>query len=180
MLNLVDAFNTPNCGKLPQEHGSLYNKIFAPYVNKKIRMLEIGVWQGISLKIWKKFFTDVELFGIDVQLRNSEILEYAKVVFGDQSYVPFMKKVANELGPFDIVIDDGGHYSDDQQVSFNALWPVVNSGGLYVIEDLWVAKDRAVNGYECTLDFLDKLDVKKEYYKGFDGFEKDICVLYKE
>jgi len=80
----------------------------------------------------------------------------------------------------DIVVDDGGHWCDDQQVSFNSFWPIVNSGGLYIIEDLWVAEDRVLDGYESTLVFLDKLDIRKEFYRGTNNFEKDICVLYKE
>ena len=51
-------------------------------------------------------------------------------------------------GPYDIIIDDGGHTPEEQMVTFEALWPYIAPGGIYVIEDLhgnyW--KKRAKNG----------------------------------
>ena len=39
-------------------------------------------------------------------------------------------------GPFDIVIDDGGHFMDDIISSFKTLLPHVRAGGTYIVEDL--------------------------------------------
>lgn len=183
MLDLIEAFKRENCGKLPQEHGSLYNKILSPFKDMiDVRVLEIGIWQCVSLEIWKAYFTKPLLFAIDSGIDS--VIKARSICYeaynGDQSYEPFMKLVADRMKSLDIVIDDGGHWADDQQVSFNALWPILNKNGLYIIEDLWVAKDRAVNGYKNTLDFLDTLTIKKEFYVGNNNFEKDICVLYKE
>ncbi len=180
MLDFVEAFKRPKCGKLVVEHGELYNKLFLPYQDKAIRMLEIGIWNGVSFKIWKEYFLNATLFGIDMSIPDPALLEIGKIFFGDQSYKRFTDTVAEEIGSLDIVVDDGGHWCDDQQVSFNSFWPIVNSGGLYIIEDLWVAEDRVLDGYESTLVFLDKLDIRKEFYRGTNNFEKDICVLYKE
>ena len=180
MIDLVEAFKRPNCGKLPEEFGSVYNKILAPFQNEPIRMLEIGIWHGVSFKIWKEYFKCVELFGIDISIPSMDILDYVKVFFGNQSYKYFTDNVAKEIEHLNIVIDDGGHWCDDQQVSFNSFWPILSSGGLYIIEDLWVADERVLDGFESTLVFLDKLDIRKEFYKGNEGFEKDICVLYKD
>ena len=182
MLNLIEAFKRPYCGKLVEEFGAAYNKLFAPYEDTHVRFLEIGVWIGVSLQIWKDFFNSIELFAIDSDVISIQLArKFGATGFeGDQSYKPFMDWIASEIGNLDIVIDDGGHWCDDQQVSFNALWPIINKGGIYVIEDLWVADERTLDGYESTLVFLDKLDIRKEYFIGNKGFEKDICVLYKD
>ena len=180
-MSLTEILKAPKCGKIPDVHGPLYERLFSTLLHRTpISLLEIGVWYGESLRAWKKFFGDqVRLYGIDTQLvRGCEDL--ATYFIGDQSYDPFMEHVARLVGSLDIVIDDGGHFADDQQVSFKHLWPVVSKGGIYIIEDLWVADDRAVRGFESTLAFLDKLPYRKEFYKGTNDFEKDICVLFKE
>ena len=166
---------------MPEEHGSLYNKILEPYVNKGAKFLEIGVWRGVSLKAFKDYLKNADLYAIDSNTYSIEMAtELGATIFnGDQSHKPFVESVAEKIGDLDIVIDDGGHWCDDQQVSFDSFWPIINKGGLYVIEDLWVADDRILSGYESTLSFLDKVDARKEYFKGTNGFEKDICVLYK-
>lgn len=182
MLNLAKIFEKTNSVKSPH-HGACYDKVFAKYEGKEFRLLEIGIFRGCSLVAWHECFPKANIFGIDrVVPTGKEFpdISFATVLLGDQSYPPFMEKVARDIGEIDVVIDDGGHFSDDQQVSFNALWPVVKKGGLYIIEDLWVAEKNVVNGYECTLDFLDKLDIRMEFYEGFFEFKKDICVLFKE
>jgi len=182
MLKLVEKFKELKVVKSPF-HGELYNRILAPYENEEFNLLEIGIFMGASLVAWHDSFPKVHIYGIDRAVGagpNFPDISFAKVLLGDQSYVPFMEKVARDIGEIDVVIDDGGHFSDDQQVSFTALWPAVKKGGLYIIEDLWVAEKNVVNGFECTLDFLDKLDIRKEFYEGFFEFKKDICVLYKE
>ena len=180
MLNFIEAFDVPNCGKLPKLHGSMYNKILAPYQAKDIRMLEIGVWHGIPFRAYKEYFDKVKLFGLDMFVGDNDIFNYGTFFFGDQSYKKFTDKTASTIGSLDIIIDDGGHWCDDQQVSFNSFWPILNKGGVYVIEDLWVANDRILDGYESTLVFLEKLEARKEYYLGNNGFEKDTCVIYKD
>ena len=55
---------------------------------------------------------------------------------GDQGDEQFLDSMARELGPFDIIIDDGSHMSHHVLASFNALFPHVRPGGIYVIEDL--------------------------------------------
>jgi hypothetical protein len=47
----------------------------------------------------------------------------------------FSEKFAVTHGPFDIIIDDGGHKMYQQKASFNALWPQLSDGGLYIVED---------------------------------------------
>lgn len=108
-----------------------YEKHFAGLKPK--RVLEIGVQGGGSLKIWEKMFPDAEIVGIDIvedckKYENGNI----KVFIGDQHDVKFLET----LGDFDIIIDDGGHYMTQQQVSIKALMLQLSDTGIYVIEDL--------------------------------------------
>lgn len=111
-----------------------YDKHFKD--RKPTRILEIGVQGGGSLELWKQYFPDAEVVGVDTdpQCKDHENLgNNIKVIIGDQCNVKFLET----LGNFDIIIDDGGHYMTQQQVSMNTLLAnQLNLGGLYVIEDL--------------------------------------------
>lgn len=98
------------------------------------RILEIGVQGGGSLELWRQFFPDAEIVGIDILESCKEHEgDRIQVFIGDQCDVKFLET----LGDFDIIIDDGGHYMTQQQVSMNTLLAnQLNEGGLYVIEDL--------------------------------------------
>ena len=56
--------------------------------------------------------------------------------YGSQADVSVLNSVLSRNGYFDIIIDDGGHRIEQQTTSFNHLLPRVQSGGIYVIEDL--------------------------------------------
>lgn len=56
--------------------------------------------------------------------------------FIDQSNKEDLHAFASQIGPFDIILDDGGHTMDQQINSLNALFPYLKAGGLYIIEDL--------------------------------------------
>lgn len=101
---------------------------------KPERILEIGVQGGGSLELWRQYFPNAEIIGVDIDENCKEHEgENIKVFIGDQHNVKFLET----LGDFDIIIDDGGHYMTQQQVSMNTLLAnQLNDGGLYVIEDL--------------------------------------------
>ena len=58
-----------------------------------------------------------------------------KIEFGDQADPMFLLDVAAKHGPFDVIVDDGGHKMHYQKVSFNTLWFQFSDGGLYIVED---------------------------------------------
>lgn len=116
----------------------IYEKYFAGYRDTPVRMLEIGVYKGGSLDMWREYFgADATIFGIDI---DPECAAYAtppnQIRIGSQDDPQFLRSVANEIGPLDIVLDDGSHIGRHQRVSFDTLFPAVKDGGLYVIEDL--------------------------------------------
>lgn len=108
----------------------LYERHFWRFVGTPVRVLEIGVGHGGSLQLWKAYFgPNAEIVGLDIDLRCKEYEEpQITVHIGDQSSPPLM-------GRFDIVIDDGSHVLAHQQASLDALWPALNDGGVYWIED---------------------------------------------
>lgn len=118
-------------------HSEMYDKLFVPFRDKPITLLEIGVNCGRSMSVWKHYFSQASIYGIDIKKRR-EMLDrgHSSVVkMIDQSDVKRLTKFAKENGPFDIIIDDGSHMMSHQISSFEVLWPYVTPEGLYIIED---------------------------------------------
>jgi SAM-dependent methyltransferase len=102
-----------------------------------VRILEIGVFHGGSLALWRKYFgPEAVVFGIDVDPRTRDFADDCQVRIGDQSNAAFLASVVDEMGGLDIVVDDGSHDSDDQVASFKALFPRLSPDGVYLCEDL--------------------------------------------
>ena len=123
-----------------------YQKHFEPYREQAVKVLEIGVGGyespdagGESLLMWKHYFRRGLIYGLDIVAKTGVDESRLHVLQGDQGDARFLDSMARELGPFDIVIDDGSHIAHHIITSFNALFPHVRPGGLYVVEDLAMA-----------------------------------------
>lgn len=136
----------------------IYERHFEKFVDKKVKILEIGVWQAGSTKMWKQYFgKDVTIVGIDIlpECKKFEDNQF-KVYIGDQSDVNFLREIVEKEGPFDIIMDDGGHYMNQQVTSFNELYYHLNDGGVYLCEDIhtnyWKEFD---GGYKKSNTFVE-------------------------
>jgi len=119
-------------------HGYLdaYEKYFEPLKDKKLNVLEIGVFNGASVKMWSDYFINSQIFGIDYVDKSKYDAEKIKTIIADQANREQLTKVFQDLPEMDIIIDDGGHTMEQQQVSLGVLFPYLKDGGIYVIEDL--------------------------------------------
>ena len=118
----------------------IYERHFSRYRDRPIRMLEIGVFRGGSLRMWKQFFhPDSTIVGIDIDKSCAahEIADQNVYVrIGSQADPNFLAEVNGEFGPFDIILDDGSHKTHHQIVSFGALFrDALKDGGCYMVED---------------------------------------------
>lgn len=119
----------------------IYDRYFSKYRGTPVRFLEIGVNKGGSLQLWRKYFgDDAVIFGIDI---NEDCAQFdgqaGQVRIGSQADRDFLKDVAEEMGGIDVVLDDGSHRMDHVRFSFRALFPRLNPGGTYMVEDLHTA-----------------------------------------
>lgn len=122
----------------------IYDQLFGPWraesrpePTRPVRFLEIGVFDGGSLEIWRKFFgPDAVITGIDIDERCADLSRPdLPIRIGDQSDPTFLANVVEEMGGVDIILDDGSHRAKDQRASFDCLFPLLDDGGVYVIED---------------------------------------------
>ena len=115
----------------------IYDKHLADRRGKPFRMLEIGVFHGGSLELWRRYFGDEAiLFGIDIDPECADRVDPPNQVrIGSQDDPIFLRKTVTEMGGLDVVLDDGSHVGRHQWASFRTLWPLLPVGGLYIIED---------------------------------------------
>lgn len=120
-----------------------YKQHFKKFKRKKIKILEIGVGGndsktlgGASLRMWKSYFRRGSIYGIDIYDKSALEEKRIKIFQGDQSDEVFLKSVGEEVGPFDIIVDDGSHFNEHIITSFKTLFPYLKMGGIYVVEDL--------------------------------------------
>lgn len=117
-----------------------YDALFSLLRKRKINILEIGALRGASLVLWQKAFPYAQIYGIDKDRnRWKEFVKdnkKIKVFIGLQQDKKFLKQYITNR-KYTIIIDDGGHNPKHQWESFCELWPVLNEGGFYVIEDCY-------------------------------------------
>jgi hypothetical protein len=117
-----------------------YDRLFSPYRDRPVRMLEIGIQNGGSLEIWSKFFPRAEkIVGCDIDQACAKLCyEYPRiaVVVGDANAEESKRKILDHSSNFDLIVDDGSHASFDIVCSFAHYFSHLNDGGLYVAEDL--------------------------------------------
>lgn len=136
----------------------IYERHFRPFVGKKIKVLEIGIWQGGSLKMWKEYFGEqAEIIGVDIEPITKKFEEERiKIYIGDQSNRKFLNKLIEKEGQFNIIIDDGGHFMNQQIISFQELYKSIVDGGIYLCEDnhtsYWA---RYGGGYKKSNTFIE-------------------------
>lgn len=107
-------------------------------LTEPLRVLEIGVWRGGSLELWREFLgDDAVIFGVDIDPESAKVEgAIGQVRVGSQTDQTFMRGVLQEMGGVDVIIDDGSHRSQDVLESLRSLYPSLACPGLYIIEDL--------------------------------------------
>jgi cephalosporin hydroxylase len=119
---------------------SVYHSLLSHVREAPLRLLEIGLYNGGSLRMWREYLPNATLHGIDVDRRTLAYeleIPGTKVRLVDQADARALRAFVDELGgSYDVILDDGGHTMEQQIVSFEVLFPHVVSGGIYVIEDL--------------------------------------------
>lgn len=120
-----------------------YDFHFKKLRNKKINLVEIGVGGydspqegGNSLRMWKEYFKKGMIYGIDIHEKTGLEQDRIKIFKGSQTDKQFLEEVCQQIGPIDIIIDDGSHINGHVIASFKILFPLLKTGGIYVIEDL--------------------------------------------
>ncbi len=122
----------------PANYLELYDQYFAPFFNKKITILELGIFGGQSLAYFAKLFPKATIIGLDINPCPMTFdTDRIKTYQGSQNDPDLMKRIIkeNNIDKFDIIIDDCSHIGTLTCDSFHLFFPHLVKGGLYVVED---------------------------------------------
>ena len=152
-------------------HGftDFYHDYMVKYTNP--RLLEIGIYDGASLKMWEEFFGFPTIVGVDIEPKKQYESVNIKTMIADQSDPTQLLKCLEVCSEYDIIVDDGGHTMQQQLVTIATLFPHLKSGGLYVLEDLHTSfigahynpfKD-SLSAYDFLYKLSNRLDIETPY-----------------
>ena len=184
MNEFLKFFNKNNKKNLHKwlHYFDIYEENFSKFKKKKITILEIGIAKGGSLRMWKNYFSsESTIVGIDI---NPECKKFEKdnikTYIGNQTDVNFLGSVIKDIGKPDIIIDDGGHTSSQQIISFNYLFGHLNDKGIYLVEDTHASYHSDFQDRQDGFTFMDyaksladKLNLWYQY-NDYKIYKKDI------
>lgn len=100
-------------------------------------VIPYGYKTGNSLKCWNEYFTNANIYGIDIYKHSELDTDVIKTFVADQNSENDLQRVMNHINSYlDVIIDDGSHIGEHQAFSFMYLNKFLNINGIYVIEDI--------------------------------------------
>lgn len=116
-------------------------------------LLEIGVMDGASLRMWREYYPEAKIIGLDID--RKEPIKGCEVWCCDATNWPQMLAAGVDLHTYGVIVDDGSHSTFDQQRTLELLWPFLEAGGVYVMEDLHTSfRESHVDSERTTVEVL--------------------------
>lgn len=169
MMTFNDYCNLHQCDKgngydFSNHYADFYDKWFGEIKEKVTDVCEIGVLDGASLKCYYDYFPSARILGLDINdkshYRNDRVSTGILDQSNEQELINFADK---HIGKFDILIDDGSHDIEHQQLTFGKLFKTIKPGGLYIIEDMgssFFTLEMTHSYYKQTLQKLNNNTIK--------------------
>jgi hypothetical protein len=162
-------------GPLGHMYTSKYSIYLEDYRDIEFNLLEIGVFDGASVKMWKEYFPKANIVAIDIDPRCKEFEEdRINIHIGDQTDINFLNSIVDQYGHFEVILDDGGHSWKQQIVSFETLFPRLTPGGLYFLEDMHTSyrpnstwSDYNITGVNYFKNIVDAVNLNGKSFCGY-------------
>lgn len=115
----------------------IYHRHFARFRGEACTVVEVGVYHGGSLQMWRDYFGPAaRIIGVDNNRRLTSLDEPGiEIVIGDQGDRSFLRELARQAGPIDVLIDDGSHLMPHQIATLEELYRAVRPDGVILVED---------------------------------------------
>ena len=136
--------NAFDCADHPSDKWEPYFEIYDRHLRifllrRNTHLVEVGVQKGGSLDMWSKYLpVDSRITGIDIDPECANLkydTDRISVIIGDQGVEGFWNENIPSLGKIDIFIDDGGHFMDQQILTFEKVFPLMPHNSVYICED---------------------------------------------
>lgn len=149
----------------------IYEKHFSRFRGRKPTILEIGVYKGGSLEMWRAYFGEgARIIGLDI---NPECKKHEgeniEVFIGSQDDPALLDAIVKKYGQIDIVIDDGSHISSHMIATFSHLYDRISPTGVYFVEDThacyWPKWGGGLKAPGSFMEFVkDRVDELHDFY----------------
>jgi len=141
-----------------------YIPIYERYMKKlsSINLLEIGIAEGYSIRMWNEYFDDSNIYGCDHNL--SQLHFSLNNVFEiDSTNKDQARNILNDI-KFDYIIDDGDHRASTQIKTLDCMWPYLKDDGIYFIED--IENDHSLSQ---IIEYVGNFDNSVKKHHVYDG-----------
>jgi len=171
-INYMSLIELVDNSRTDKQTAHSYLPVYEELLQKKKlsaqSVLEIGIYYGGSIKLWKDYFTNAKVYAVEIfDLRHVwDVLQHdARIVLytSTDAYDPqFVKtKLVDQGLRFDMILDDGPHSLESMKACIQLYLPLLTDDGILIIEDIQ------------SMDWLDELrnevpsDLRK-YIKTYD------------
>lgn len=167
MPSLYDLYHHHNgkvCDKW-EVYINIYENVLTNKKHTLNNLFEIGVQNGGSLEIWTKYFKNANnIVGCDIN-KDCHKLKFndpkIHLIVGDANDESIHQQITSISPKYDVIIDDGSHTSSDIITSFCMYFPMLETDGIYIIEDLhcsyWTEFEGGLYAPTSSINFLKKL-----------------------
>jgi hypothetical protein len=131
------------CDKEPSNYHHYTPFYYELFKNKPVKkLLEIGIFRGSSLRMWRDFFPEAEIFGLDINTSCLISEDRIHSYYCDAGNEDSLNAISTKLeGNFDIIIDDGSHFIEHQILAANTMPKYLAASGIFIIEDVLHIKE---------------------------------------
>jgi hypothetical protein len=174
---------------LAHRYTYIYEKYMESHRDEQFNLLEIGIcspfYPGASLRSWYQYFPHASIFGLDIVECSRFSNDRVSTFVVDQTSELQLKNFTRTAPKFKFIIDDGCHDERAITISLGMLFPVLESGGLYFIEDLHVVyKDNLFKlmDKQFTSPFIsqDKINyINENISMAIFSDDKKMCIIGK-
>lgn len=158
------------CPQFGHPYTPYYYDLFKDIRNDVKKVFEMGVggydrkflWRnpqykpGASLRMWRDFFPNAQVYGGDILLEGLIEEERIKTYICDETNKKWVQNLLNMIGDIDIFIDDASHNLQHQIELAKYAMPVLPKNVIYIIEDVTYADAIKVSlpQYDCDIPIL--------------------------
>ena len=116
----------------------VYQDLFHPIRLTTKKFVELGVHEGASMIIWREFFPNATIIGLDLTPGLNRIEDKTRMEFGqlNSQFRNELDDFASKHSDIDVFMDDGSHTMKDQQMTLASVFRSIRPGGIFVLEDL--------------------------------------------
>lgn len=160
LCKIAVKYGTDKCPQIKHPYTPFYYELLKDKRESIKKVLEIGIDKGASLLMWRDFFPNAQIFGVDIlpeALYNSERI---KSYLYDQSKASDVLELIRNIGSdIDLIIDDGSHRKEDQIFTCKTIMPLVKKDIIYIIEDVPNSNlvAQALREYNCIIPDLKRV-----------------------